>query len=706
MTTPEPSPALPAHADLLAPLLAPLRELPGVGETLARLLAEATGGDRVLDLLLHLPERVIIRRRVPSPSEAPPDQDCILEAEIVSLRAARSGRTGRPYVEVKATAGGKPLTLRFMNGRLPWIQKLLPEGSFRFLSGRVMTESGGGFALMNPLVAEREDQLPLIEPVWPMVRDLTPKRIAMAMGAALGRLAPLPEWADGALLKREGWPAFDAAIRSLQRPTALPTLEARRRLAYDELLAGQVAIALVRRRQRGRPGRPMPGTGELQAKALAAFGHEPTPGQQAALADIAADMAAPRRMLRLVQGDVGSGKTLVAVLAMLQAVESGAQAALMAPTELLARQHLRTLAKLCLPAGVRVELLTGSVKGAERKRVLRGLLDGSVQIVVGTHALFQDAVAFRDLGLSVVDEQHRFGVGQRLMLANKGRDADMLVMTATPIPRTLLLTQWGEMAVSRLEGKPAGRQPIATRIASQDRLPEIVDRLREAITRGERAYWVVRAITGGERDDSVAAEDRFVELQGHFPGLVGMAHGMQELAVREKSLADFAAGTTRLLVATTVIEVGVDVPEATIMLIEQAERFGLAALHQLRGRVGRGSKPSSCLLVHSVGLGEAEKRRLLVLRDTEDGFRIAEEDLLTRGGGDALGARQSGLPGARLLDPREDAEECARLTHIANRDATVLLDRDPALQGERGQAALALLALFDHDPTLARLDAG
>jgi ATP-dependent DNA helicase RecG len=262
------------------------------------------------------------------------------------------------------------------------------------------------------------------------------------------------------------------------------------------------------------------------------------------------------------------------------------------------------------------------------------------------------------------------------------------------------------MAVSRLEGKPAGRQPIATRIASQDRLPEIVERLREAIGRGERAYWVVRAITGGERDDSVAAEDRFVELQGHFPGLVGMAHGMQDLAVREKALADFAAGTTRLLVATTVIEVGVDVPEATIMLIEQAERFGLAALHQLRGRVGRGSKPSSCLLVHSVALGEAEKRRLLVLRDTEDGFRIAEEDLLTRGGGDALGARQSGLPGARLLDPREDAEECARLTHIAHRDATVLLDRDPGLATERGQAALALLALFDHDPTLARLDAG
>ncbi len=677
-----------------------------MGETLAKLLREATGGGRVLDLLLHLPERVVIRRRAASPAEAPAEQDCILEVLPMQLRAARSGRTGRPFVEVKALAGSQPLTLRFMNGRLPWIQKLLPPDGIRFVCGRVLNEGGGGFGMMNPLVAEREDELPLVEPVWPMVAGLTARRIAVAMGAALGRLEPLPEWADPHLLAKEGWLPFDAAIRTLQRPTGPLDALARRRLCYDELLAGQVAIALVRRRQRGRAGRAMPGTGELQAKALDAFGHRPTPGQNQALAEIAADMAAPRRMLRLLQGDVGSGKTLVAALAMLQAVESGAQAAIMAPTELLARQHLRTLAKLCLPAGVRVELLTGTVKGAERKRVLRGLADGSVAIVIGTHALFQEAVVFRDLGLSVVDEQHRFGVGQRLMLANKGRDADMLVMTATPIPRTLLLTQWGEMAVSRLEGKPVGRQPIATRIASQDRLPEIVDRLREALTRGERAYWVVRAITGGERDDSVAAEDRFAELSGHFPGLVGMAHGMQDLAVREKALADFSAGTTRLLVATTVIEVGVDVPEATIMLIEQAERFGLAALHQLRGRVGRGSKPSSCLLVHSVGLGEAEKRRLLVLRDTEDGFRIAEEDLLTRGGGDALGARQSGLPGARLLDPREEAEECARLTRIANRDAQALLSRDPALESPRGQAALALLALFDHDPTLARLDAG
>ncbi|WP_240790971.1 ATP-dependent DNA helicase RecG [Roseomonas sp. AR75] len=693
-------------ADSAAGLLAPLESLEGVGPTLARLLEEATGGDRVLDLLLHLPERVVIRRRVASPEEAPLDQDCVLEVEVKSLRAARARSTGRPYVEVKAVSGGWPLTIRYMNGRLPWIQKLLPASSFRFLAGRVLAEGSRGWAMLNPLSAERPDALPLVEPVWPLVRDLTPKRLRGAMEAALGRLHPMPEWADVPLLKREGWPAFDVAIRTLQRPTGPLPHAPRRRLAYDELLASQVAIALVRRRQRNRPGRALPGTGDLQDKALAAFGHELTPGQAQALAEIGAEMAAPRRMLRLLQGDVGAGKTLVAVLAMLRAVESGAQGALMAPTELLARQHLRTLVKLCHPAGVEVRLLTGSIKGAERKEVLRGLASGRIGIVVGTHALFQDAVAFHDLGLAIVDEQHRFGVAQRLMLANKGRDADMLVMTATPIPRTLLLTQWGEMAVSRLEGKPAGRQPITTRIVSQERLPDVVERLGEALARGERAYWVVRAISGGESDDSVAAEDRFAELSARFPGQVGMAHGLQEMPIREQALADFAAGRTKLLVATTVVEVGVDVPEATIMLIEQAERFGLAALHQLRGRVGRGSKPSSCLLVHSEGLSDSEKRRLLVLRDTEDGFLIAEEDLRTRGGGDVLRERQSGMQGGRLLDPREDPDEFGRLTQIAHRDAQALLDRDPELASPRGQAALTLLALFGHDPTLARLDAG
>ncbi len=692
----------------LAPLLAKQTELRGVGPGLARLLAEATGGDRVLDLLFHLPERVVLRRRIDDPAEAPAEAEVVLGATIRSLRGAMA-RTGRPYVEARTTAArGRALTIRYINGRLAWLKEKLPVGSERFFAGRVLPE-GGGFAMLNPLSAAQEAALPLAEPVWPLVRDLTQPRVAAAVRAALERLPELPEWQDAALLRREGWPGFAAAIRALQAPDGPLPEKPRRRLAYDELLAGQLALGLVRRRVRARPGRALSGDGSLRAKALAAFGHAPTASQLQALAEIDADLAAPRRMLRLLQGDVGSGKTLVAVLAMLRAVEAGAQAALMAPTELLARQHLRTLAKLCLPAGVRVELLTGSVKGAQRKKVLAGLAEGAIPIVVGTHALFQESVGFRDLALAVVDEQHRFGVAQRLMLAEKGPQADMLVMTATPIPRTLLLTQWGEMAVSRLEGKPAGRQPIVTGIVSQDRLPEVVARLGEAMARGERAYWVVRAIgsddrrgegPGGlnrsrthlsERDDSVAAEDRFAELSARFPGQVGMAHGLLDLAVREAALADFAAGRTRLLVATTVVEVGVDVPEATIMVIEQAERFGLAALHQLRGRVGRGGARSACLLV---------------LRDTEDGFLIADEDLRLRGGGDALGVRQAGQLGARLLDPREAPEEYGRLVHMAHRDAELLLDRDPELRGPRGSAARLLLRLFDHDLSMAPLDAG
>ena len=693
-----------AGGDALAPLFAPIAELKGVKEAEARLIAKAADGSRVIDLLLHLPERYLTRRRIERPSQALPDSEVLIPVVIASHKPGRSAQ-GRPYVRVRCEAGGQPITAFMMNWQKPWAEKALPVGATRWFAG-TLKEEGEDWVIMNPQVSAKPDGIPAVQPVWPLTGALGLPQVTRAMGAALALLPALPEWQDVPLLRREGWPGFNPALHAIQAPAEEPGTAPRRRLAYDELLSGQVALGLVRRRSRERPGRPLPPGDALRDRALTAFGFPPTEAQRQAIAEIDADLTAPRRMLRLLQGDVGSGKTLVAVMAMLRAAEAGAQAALMAPTELLARQHLRTFLPLCLAAGVEVALLTGSVKGKERKRVLKGLQDGTIPLVLGTHALFQDGVAFRDLALAVVDEQHRFGVAQRLMLAEKGEAVDMLVMTATPIPRTLLLTQWGEMAVSRLAGKPPGRQPIATRVVSQDRLPEIVARLGEAIGRGERAYWVVRAISGSERDDSVAAEDRFAELNGRFPGLVGIAHGLQDIAVREASLADFAAGRTKILVATTVIEVGVDVPEATIMLIEQAERFGLAALHQLRGRVGRGSKPSSCLLVHSPGLTYGEKQRLIVLRDSDDGFVIAEEDLRARGGGDALGARQAGMPGARLLDPREEPEEYARLVDIAHDDAEVLLERDPALTTPRGQAARLLLAIFGHDLSMAPLDAG
>jgi len=695
-------------ADALAPLLAPLGTLKGVKEAEARLIARAAGGSRVQDLLLHLPERYQVRHRIARPSEAPAEGEVLVQVLVGSHKAGRSAQ-GRPYVRLRCEAGGETLTAYLMNWQKAWAEKALPVGAARWFAGTLKAE-GEDWVIVNPQVSVREDAIPLVQPVWPLTGKLALPQVTRAMAAALALLPDLPEWADAPLLRREGWPGFAPALRAIQAPAEPPGEAPRRRLAYDELLSGQVALGLVRRRSRERPGRALAGDGALRAKALAAFGFPPTEAQRQAIAEIDADLAAPRRMLRLLQGDVGAGKTLVAVMAMLRAAEAGAQAALMAPTELLARQHLRTFEKLCGAAGVPVALLTGSVKGKERKRVLAGLADGSIPLVLGTHALFQEGVAFRDLALAVVDEQHRFGVAQRLMLAEKGDAVDMLVMTATPIPRTLLLTQWGEMAVSRLAGKPPGRQPITTRVVSQDRLDEVKRRLGMAVARADRAYWVVRAINesgkGTDYDDSVAAQTRFDELSKMFPGLVGLAHGQQDITVREAALADFAAGRTRILVATTVIEVGVDVPEATIMLIEQAERFGLAALHQLRGRVGRGSKPSSCLLVHSPGLTEGEKRRLLVLRDSDDGFEIAEEDLRARGGGDALGARQAGLPGARLLDPREEPEEYARLVDIAHRDAELLLEKDKDLAGPRGRAARLLLAVFGHDLSMAPLDAG
>jgi ATP-dependent DNA helicase RecG len=695
--------APPAPDPRLAPLFVPLAALPGVGPAIGRRLKEAVGGERVLDLLFHLPERYARRLPVARPSEAPPEAEVILAAEVEGLRAALS-RQGRRYVEVRTRAGGERLVLRYVNGRLDWLRGQMPPGTRRLFAGKVRPEATGGFAMMNPLSATGPEGLPETEPVWPLVHGLRGAQVARAMAAALERLPDLPEWHDPALLRREGWPGFAAALRAVQAPVAVPPPAARRRLAYDEALAGQVALALVRRRARLRPGRALAGDGRLRAAALAAFGHPLTPSQAHALSEIDADLAAPHRMLRLLQGDVGAGKTLVAALAMLRAVEAGAQAALMAPTEILARQHVRTLARLCLPAGVRVELLAGSVKGAQRRRVLAGLAGGAVNIVVGTHALFQEGVRFRDLGLAVVDEQHRFGVAQRLLLAEKGEAADMLVMTATPIPRTLLLTQWGEMAVSRLAGKPAGRQAVTTTLHGLRQLDQVVAGLARALGRGARIYWVCPHVAESEALDIAAAETRFAELSQRFGPVVGLAHGRMEAEAREAALADFAAGRTRILVATTVIEVGVDVPEATVMVVEHAERFGLAQLHQLRGRVGRGAEASYCMLLYDESLGHASRERLLILRDTEDGFAIADADFRLRGGGEALGTRQSGAPVFRL--GLEDGEAQEGLLAMAHRDAALLLEKDPALAGARGQAVRLLLSLFGRAEAMATLRAG
>jgi ATP-dependent DNA helicase RecG len=548
------------------------------------------------------------------------------------------------------------------------------------------------------------ERIPDIDPVWRLTGGLWPRQVGRAMAQALERIPAVPEWHDPALLRRERWPGFAEALREVHAPAAMPVGElvetpSRRRLAYDELLADQVATALVRGRVRMRPGRALTGDGALRREALARFGHQPTRSQERAVAEIDADLASPRRMLRLLQGDVGSGKTLVALMAMLRAVEAGAQAALMAPTEILVRQHWRTLGAL---APVEVAALTGSVKGKARKAVLAGLADGSIKLVVGTHSLFQKSVAFHDLGLAVIDEQHRFGVDQRLLLGGKGETTDVLVMTATPIPRTLLLTQWGEMEVSRLTGKPAGRQPIRTTLHALDTLDDVVEGVARKLAEGAQIYWVCPLVEESEELDVAAAEMRFATLQARFGEVVGLAHGRQASEVREAALAAFVAGAVRLLVATTVVEVGVDVPEASVMVVEHAERFGLAQLHQLRGRVGRGAAASFCLLLHEPFVTGTARRRLTLLRDTDDGFVIADEDFRLRGGGDVLGTRQAGLPGFRLADPV--AHE--GLLHMAHRDAAVLLQRDARLESERGRAVRVLLRVFERRTAMQTLAAG
>ncbi len=683
----------PLETHHLDPLFAELTSLRGVGGALAKLMAKAIGGSRVIDLLFHIPESYLDRRERSSIAAALPGQMVTLEVEVVRITPPDTPRQPTK-VAVSDASGFCDLVFfrAFPRGKLGLGARVLIAGKMD--DRRQMAHPDHIAPIGSP------EQFPGIEQVWPLTAGLFAWHLRKPVAEALSRVpAGLPEWHDETLLAREGWKGFAESLAALQTPTTLPSPLDRKRLAYDELLAGQVAFGLMRQRVRERPGRALVGDGHLRAQALAAFGYEMTAHQARVMAEIDADLEAPHRMLRLLQGDVGSGKTLVAILAMLRAVEAGGQAAIMAPTEILARQHARTLERI---SPVPAALLASTVTGKARARTLAGFADGSIKLAVGTHALVQDSVAFADLALAVIDEQHRFGVDQRLQLGAKGEMTDVLVMTATPIPRTMLLTQWGEMSVSRLDGKPAGRKPIRTSIHPVSALAEVSDAVARAIDSGASVYWVCPMVSESEVVDLAAVENRFASLTPRFGAKLGLAHGRQDSGVREQALADFAAGRTRLLVATTVIEVGVDVKQATVIVVEQAERFGLAQLHQLRGRVGRGDAASYCLLLYDEPLSHTARQRLMLLRDTEDGFRIADEDFRLRGGGDLLGTRQSGLPGWRVANPETDEG----LLHMAGRDAQVLLHHDPNLNSARGRAIRLLLRLFGLHEAFRTLHSG
>ncbi len=701
-----------SRPEALEPLFRSLHTVKGVGDKLAALLTRYFGAPDgqeaiVLDVLMHMPSGIVDRRRQVGIAEAYLNQIVTLRLHVDRHQPPPRGKPHIPH-RVFAHDETGDINLVFFRAQGGWVEKALPVGEERFVSGKIDFFNGEKQITHPDYVVEPDKfaTLPLVEPVYPLTNGLSSKALAKLVRQAVDLLPEIPEWIDADTMAQRKWPSFTEAMRKVHLPDNPGEAElwapARQRLAYDEYLAGQITLQIVRSTMVTARGiaRHFTGSATLKVNSLLPFSL--TEGQKSALDDILKDLASPTRMSRLLQGDVGSGKTVVALMAMAAITESGAQSALMAPTELLASQHFKTIKPLCDAAGITCALLTGKMPAAERRKILAGLADGSISIAVGTHALFQSDIQFKDLGLTVVDEQHRFGVHQRLALSDKGRNTDLLVMTATPIPRTLVLTHFGDMEVSILREKPAGRQPIDSAVLSINDYARVIARLQSRLAEGAQAYWVCPLVEESETLEVVSAEDRFAELRKIFGDQVALVHGRMSAAAKQEVMDRFKANEIKLLVATTVIEVGVDVPNASIMIIEHAERFGLAQLHQLRGRVGRGSQRSACLLLYKEPLSETAKARLETIKSTEDGFVIAERDLELRGQGDLLGTRQSGMPGYRLAVP----DVHRHLLEFAHDDAKALFNRNPGLTGEEGEKARILLYLFRKHLALPLIRAG
>lgn len=691
--------------EILFPYFAPLESITGIGKKTA-VLCEKLCGPSVIDLLCHMPSGYIDRRLRTKIVDAP-------EAAVVTIEVVADShqppRTKKSPYKISCHDDTGEITVVFFHSYGDYPAKALPIGEKRLISGKVERFGQSQIQMTHPdyiVPLSDADKIPAIECVYPLTAGLSGKILNKSMRIALERVPDLPEWLDPAMAEREGWDAYKPSLKIVHMPedeTDLKrTIPAKKRLAYDELLANQVALAIVRKNMRKLPGRSIHGDGRLRRAILKSLPFELTGAQKRVIQEINADMDASSRMLRLVQGDVGSGKTIVALFAMLNAVEAGFQAVLMAPTDILAQQHYAKIAETASEVHVRTVLLTGRDKGKKRQDILAAIRSGEAQLVIGTHALFQDDVVFKNLALTIVDEQHKFGVHQRLAMSQKGDVSDMLVMTATPIPRTLSLTYYGDMESSRIDELPPGRKPIATRIISNTRLDEVTAALNRTLSEGNKVYWVCPLVEESEKLDLAAAEERYEYLQRQFGARVGLVHGKMKAAEKDAVMKSFSDGSVDILVATTVIEVGVDVPSATVMVIEHAERFGLAQLHQLRGRIGRGDKPSSCLLMYAEPLSETAKARLKVMRETQDGFKIAEEDLTLRGAGEVLGTRQSGLQEFKIADLALHGD----LLKMARNDAKYIMNIDAELQSERGKALRLLLYLFSKNEAVRTLRSG
>jgi ATP-dependent DNA helicase RecG len=698
---------------LLNPLFAPVTSLSGVGPKQDKLFRYLLGREetpRLMDLLLHLPASVIDRRARPKISEAVPGTIVTLEVNIDRHRPSPPRNARAPYL-VYASDDTGDVVLTYFRAKADYIEKLLPVGSKRYVSGTLQMFDGVPQIVHPDRVVDEAGfaKLSGIDPVYPLTEGLAVGSLRRAVAQALSRLPDLPEWISPEVISRCDFPPIKEALSRVHIPAELtdilPGGPFWSRLAFDELLAGQLALALVRSQLRRPAGNRHAGDGHLRRKIIDALPYALTSSQREAAAAIADDLQKPVRMLRLLQGDVGSGKTVVALLAAAAVTEVGKQAALMAPTEILARQHIKTITPLAERAGMRVAILTGREKGKERQDILARLEAGEIDFLVGTHALIQDDVIFKSLALAVVDEQHRFGVRERLALTAKGDAVDVLVLSATPIPRTLVLTYFGDMDISELREKPAGRQPIDTRTVPMSRLEEVMEGVGRALSAGKLVYWICPLVEESEAegiDHLTNATERFESLRKRFGDKVGLVHGRMKGTEKDHAMAQFATHEVGLLVATTVVEVGVDVPAATIMVIENAERFGLAQLHQLRGRIGRGSEASTCLLLYREPLSEMSKARLTVIRETTDGFRIAEEDLRLRGEGDVLGIRQSGLPGYRIAR----SEVHGQLIAQARDEALRIMKDNPKLSGPRGEALRCLLYMFERGEAIPLMGAG
>lgn len=689
---------------VLFPLFKPIDALKGVGDKYGKLVRNLCG-EKLLDVLFHLPANLVDRTYTPPLREA---KEGKIWTGVVTITEHQPPRSRKHPYRIYCTDGTAEMVLVFFKVYKDSITKSYPVGEKRAISGK-LEYFNGMWQMSHPEYNVVPQYLSLIarqEPVYPLTAGVSNKMVCKLVSEALKDLPALPEWQSPEVVNGLEYLSFKEALQRVHNPTNMadlsPSSSARRRLAYDEILSNQLALAFIRQKVKQQSGRSFKGTGALYQKVVNTLPFTLTDAQQSALDEIAADLAAPYKMLRLLQGDVGSGKTIVALLSMLKVIEDGAQTALMAPTEILAKQHFETISELCEDSPITVALLTGKLKAKEKREIYEKLANGEINILIGTHALFTEQVSFKDLGYVVIDEQHRFGVNQRLSLSAKGNLCDVLVMTATPIPRSLLLTAYGDMDYSKIGELPKGRKPAQTVVMNINKMPEVISALARKLEEGTRAYWVCPLVAESEKSDLAAATERYEMLQKYFGDKVGLIHGKMKEAEKDVVMEEFKKGIKTLLVATTVIEVGVNVPEATIMIIEHAERFGLAQLHQLRGRIKRGFEAGNCILFYSYPISAVAKERLSVMKQTEDGFYIAEKDLELRGGGEILGTKQSGFTEFRLADMSYHQD----LLLKARDEVANILKNDPKLETPRGQALKVLLYLFEQNEAVKTYLAG